>query len=236
MRKALLLVLSLIVSTGCFDFVEPDLPEAGAPAILQAAIHVDSDGTVQFDGLLAPALTVDGFERVIQNDTIRVFGIGVGSDSVLPNSSRIYHFNERVPAVGAQPISLEAPDIEDVLANPPVIRWQNIRRIDADTIMWQAPADLVLRIAKTESSEPAPQGRQWIVDLISEEGNFRIGSNGIPPDSIRIPAYYVPASALGRVSAVLTYFQNGTYRVAPGDYVLALTTDTRARWTILVKR
>ena len=233
MRKRYLApILCAAICTGCVEFLEPDLPEAGAPAVMQANIRLSSDGVLHFRGDLAPALSFDGFQRDVPNDTVTVMGVRIPSDTVLPNNTRRYAYDEPIANPFTRPITFTAPLVDEVFATPPSVSWDNFRRVDGDTVAWQPGTELVLRIARVPGSEPRPQISQWSVDLVSTEGNFRIGATGVPPETIRIPPYYMPASANGRVTAVFTYFQIASFRPAPGDYVLTLGADLQLQWIV----
>ena len=232
-RGHLLVALALCTAlVGCFEFEEPDLPEAGAPAILQAAIHVDDAAQLHFTATLAPALTLEGLQREIPNDTIVVNGLRTVPIEYKRNGTREYDFRSAQPDANTRPLSIVPPRIEAVQAPPPVVQWPTIQRLDGDSILLPAGRELLLRLRRVGTEVPAPQTRSWALDLVSAESNFRIGGGGAPPDSIRIPPQFIPAAQNGRISAVLTYFQSGVYRPAPGDYLMNLTADVRVRWLI----
>jgi hypothetical protein len=228
------LVCACIVLAGCFDFVEPDLPESGAPVVLQAATHLTETGRLHFTATLAPALSLEGFLRRVPNDTIVVHGIRLSPDSLARNGSRYYDETRVLPELLGRPLLLAAPRVPEVVAQAPAVRWESVRAL-ADTIVVAANQDLVLRVQLVGTpSDPQPQQRQWAVDLVAEDFVFRIGADGAPPDSIRIPSYWIPTDRDGQIDAYLTYFLSGIYRPPPGDFVTILTADTRIRWTVHV--
>lgn len=232
-RSHLLVALALgPLAAACFDFEEPDLPEAGAPAVLQAAIHVSDSARLHFTATLVPALTIDGLQRAIADDTIRVNGLRASPTEYKRNGTREYDFRSAQPDAFSRPISIVAPRIDDVLAAAPAVQWPTLQRLDADTVVLPPGRDLLLRVRRVGAEAPAAQTRSWALDLVSAEANFRLGGGGAPPDTIRVPPQFIPAAANGRLGAVLTYFQSGVYRPAPGDYILNLTADVRVRWII----
>ena len=232
-RGHLLVTLTLaLTNAACFDFEEPDLPEAGAPAILQAAIHVSDAGLLHFTATLAPALTLEGLEREIVNDTIVVNGLRFGPRAVRRNGTREYDAETAQAAPAGTPLSLISPRIADVQASPPAVQWPTVQRLDPDSLVYTRGTELMLRARLVGAESPAPQLRSWTVELASTEARFTLGGSGRPPETIRVPPQFVPEAQNGRVTAILTYFQSGVYRPAPGDYLLTLNSDVRVRWLL----
>ena len=220
---------------GCVDFVESDLSEAGAPAAFQAIIHVDDNGRLQVSGILLPGLTADGIRRTVPNDTIRVYGLPFGPTESKPNGTRTYDLQTQLagPEPGGRPLTLAPPAVTGSFAPPTSIQWQGVRRLDPDTIVAPAGTDIVLHAELTPATTmPAPVSRSWNVDLVSAEGNFRFGANGVPPASIRIPSFWIPNASNGRIAVFLTFFQSGAYRPPPGDYSVSAAADVRIRWNV----
>jgi hypothetical protein len=234
-KHALLFGLALLPGCADFDFLTPDFPERGAPAVFQANIYVDETGVFRLDGSLAPGLTADGFRRGVRSDTVRVSGLILTPGSIRSNGTRDYAFPAQVsdPSTFVRPIGIVVPTLTEIRAVPPIFQWYGLRRIDPDTVVATRGEDLVLRIANDQSlSQPAPQIRQWFLALSSIEGSFQLGGQNEPPDVIRVPSYWVPAAANGRITATLTYYVAGTYQPAPGDYLLILGVNMRMRWNI----
>jgi hypothetical protein len=230
-----LLGFCLLVTAGCFDFLDPDLPETGAPVVLETNLSFDETGLLQAGALLAPALTVDGFRRAVLVDTLRVSSVAITPDSVRPNGTRRYRFSTTVhdPVGFVRPLRIATPTVADVRATQPVIDWFALQRADPDTLIFGTGQDLMLNlIVEPGESRPAPDQRVWSLELVTDSGRFRLGAPGRPPPSIRVPAYWVPPSGNSRVTAYLTYFLAGTYRPAPGDYLHSLTASLRIRWNI----
>jgi hypothetical protein len=117
-------------------------------------------------------------------------------------------------------------------APPTSIQWQGVRRLDPDTIVATVGTDIVLHVQLTATTLPTPDTRSWNVDLVSADGNFRFGANGVPPASIRIPSFWIPNASNGRIAVFLTFFQSGAYRPPPGDYSVSATADVRIRWNV----
>jgi hypothetical protein len=225
----------LLVVSGCFDFVEPDLPEAGAPAVLQTSLSLNETGQLQAGALLAPALTLDGLRRAVLVDTLRVSSVAITPDSVRPNGTREYRLSTIVqdPIGFTRPLRIKSPTVADVRAASPIIEWFALQRADPDTVIFGAGQDLLLNlIVEPGESRPAPDQRTWSLELVTDSGTFRIGAQGRPPATLRVPAYWVPPSGNGRVTAYLSYLLTGTYRPAPGDYLHTLSVNLRIRWNI----
>jgi hypothetical protein len=135
----------------------------------------------------------------------------------------------------ADPILIEAPAVDDVAAPPPVARWFTVRRAGPDTIRLAAGADLVLVLdTAAPAPEPRPDTRQWVLALTGADGTFTIAATGAPPDSILVPARWIPAPADGVVQVRLTDQQSAQLRPPPGDYIALLTMSTRITWTVLI--
>ncbi len=230
-------VIGAALLGGCadFEFLTPDLPESGAPAVFQANIYVDETGSFRLDGSLVPGLNADGFRRAVRNDTVRISTLSFPPNSIAGNGTRQYAQPAQIadPASFTRPLLVRAPSLSDITAVPPVFQWYGLSRLDGDSIIIARGSELVLRVANQAArSEPAPQIRQWFLELASEETSFRLGGQGEPPDTIRVPSYWLPAAANGRISAYLTYYVAGSYRPVPGDYLVILGANIRLRWNI----
>ena len=221
---------------GCFDFVEPDLPEAGAPAVLQTTISTDETGRFQAGALLVPSLTVEGLNRRIPDDTLRVSGFKLVPSAVRKNDTREYALATTLPdpATRLRPIRVQAPLVTGVVAQPPSVDWFALERADPDTVIARANQDLELHlIVEPGQSQPQPNQRLWNLDLVGEDSLiFRIGAQGLPPATLRIPSYWIPASRNGHLAAYLTYHLTGTYRPTPGDYIHVMNATQRIRWNV----
>ncbi|MGQ0813853.1 MAG: hypothetical protein ACT4O1_05250 [Gemmatimonadota bacterium] len=233
-RHALSFMLA-VSCAGCWDFVEPDFPEAGAPAVLQANVFVDPAGVATITGLLAPGLTFAGFQREVVNDTLIVYGFGIAPSAIRPNGSREYRFSGPIANVFDRPLELVAPEVEDIIGPPPQVRWFSIQKVGPDTVVWQRGTDLVLRVDTVlATSVPQPQIRQWFLDLRGSDRSFRLSSDGLPPDEIRIPAGFVPAAQQGIIIATLTFFQSDLQRSPANDYIGNISFTVALRWIVKV--
>jgi hypothetical protein len=79
------------------------------------------------------------------------------------------------------------------------------------------------------------QVRQWFLDLSGPQGVIRVSGSGFPPDSMRIPPQWLPATAPSVVSASLLYFQSAQVREPPGDYIGNISMDARLQWLVLLR-
>jgi hypothetical protein len=220
----------------CIDFVEPDLPELGAPVVLQVGVVIVDVVSAGVDARLAPGLDADGFRRSVSRAALRVAGVAIDPDTVLRNGTHVYDAELVLARSPADPILIEAPAVDDVAAPPPVARWFTVRRVGPDTVRLAAGADLVLVLDTSAAApDPPPATRQWVLALTGANGTFTIASTGIPPDTLVVPARWLPAPADGVVQARLVAQQSAQLRPPPGDYVALLTLDTRITWTVLVE-
>jgi hypothetical protein len=226
--------LAAWMSAGCWDFVAPDFPEAGAPAVLQLNVSVDEAGTVGVNGVLAPGLDIGGVIRDVADDTIEVFGVRIGPSAVRRNGTREYNFTQRVPSVTlSTPLDIRAPDVNNVPGPPPQIHWFGIRKTDPDTLRWTRGTDLVLHLENDlGTSVPQPGLRQWFLQL---NGNvaFRISSDGFPPEELRIPPQFVPASVSKVVLVTLSFFQSA--QIFSNTYIGNFGHNVLIRWIIKVE-
>jgi hypothetical protein len=228
------LLLPLLLA-GCIDFVEPDLPERGAPAVIQAAIRLTDLGDAQLEALLAPGLDRSGLRREVTRDTVIVLGRAVTPDSIARNGSRRYRDSWSAPAaVVAGPVTFRAPLLENLNAAPPELIWTGARRLGPDTIDIVRGQDLVLVVGPGAGSGlPSPDVQQWFLRLEGDDGAFNISADGPPPDTIQVPARWIPEG--GQVATRLIYAQSAVFEDTPGDYVGLITLDIRLHWTVRVQ-
>jgi hypothetical protein len=219
--------------TACIDFVEPDLPERGAPAVFQGALRVWDDGRVVVDGLLAPGLDADAVRRILIREAIVAMNRAVEPASIARNGSRSY-FSQwtTTPDSVAGVLVLEGPRVETG-SPPPSFRWSGITTPQDDTVAVVAGADVMLRLTVAAAETPAPQTRQWLVQMTGAGGTFRFGGDGAPPDSLLVPAYWLPEPADGLIAVTLSYTRSMAIQ-QPSDYIGVLLLDTRVQWTLRV--
>lgn len=233
--KRLIPLLVALASAGCLDFAEPDLPDIGAPAILEANISLRADGTFVVNANLVPGLTVDALTRSFpQGDSIVVYGHAIKPHTTTAAERRMYNFGDSAGArLFDRPLTLEAPMVEDVRAIPRPISWRTARRAGPDTVVARRGDDLVLPVGRTGTAHSiTPQREEWILFLTTESQTYRVGANGPPPDSIVVPARWIPTPTNGKVRLLLWHSLNTTLREFPGDYILNLSALVEVGWNL----
>jgi len=233
-RRPLFLILLSLCGAGCYDFVEPDFPEAGGPALLQASAYADENGSLQINALLAPGLDANGVERTVPNDTLDIYGLKLAPKDVSNNGSRTYSFfGEKSGFSITAPFDVNGPRIDDVVGPPPRVHWFAIKRTDPDTVVWTRGTDLVLHVDTAVGvSLPPPAIRQWFLTLSGASPSFRVSSDGLPPTTLRIPVEWVPTPANGFIVVTLSYFQGGQQQGPSRDYIGNITFNITLRWII----
>jgi hypothetical protein len=228
-------VLAVLAAVGCVDFIQPELPELGAAAIIEATIRLTDRGTVEIDARLVPGLDEAGFRRGVRLDTIEVLGRRIGADSIARNGTRRYVEQwEAGREIVGEPITFHAPELSGVSATPPAVRWAGVRRADSDTVVLDRGSELRLLVAPGDGSlDPPPDIRQWFLRLDGDDGGFNIGADGPPPDTIFVPSRWIPAG--DTVHVRLIFSQSVLLQQPPGDYVGLVTLDTRLFWTLLLR-
>lgn len=224
--------LPILALAACIDFVEPDLPSLGAPAVIQATIRLTDQGEAELDALLAPGLDEAGLRRAVTRDTILVLGRPVVPDSIAHNGSRHYRAVWPSPATAvAEPVTFRAPSLGSLTARPPEVVWAGARRVGPDTLRVAAGQDLFLEVGPGAGSQlPQPDRQQWFLRLEGDSSAFNISADGPPPDTIQVPSRWIPPG--NEVAARLIYAQSAVIEDAPGDYVGLITLDIRLNWTV----
>lgn len=230
----MILAVALLVA-GCIDFVEPDLPLRGAPAVIDATIRIFDTGRLEVSGTLAPGLDDGGLLRMLTRDSLHAAGFDVAASAVADNGSRTYALERDVsPDLVAGEIVFRAPGVEGVSA-PPAARWHAARRLDPDTLVISTAGDLHLHIDSSLGDfDPAVDIRQWFLTLDGGDDEFRLSANGPPPDTIIVPPRWLPAAPEGSIEARLTYFQSARIGDIDADYIALFTLDARLRWVLVV--
>ena len=224
---------ALVASLGaCIDFVEPDLPERGAPAVVQATLRAGDDGSLAVEALLTPGLDEDGFRRTLLREALIVADTAIAPIDVARNGTRSYVAAFATAFAPEGEIRFEAPVVRAVGAAPPSVAWSGIRALDDDTVRVSIGDDLVLRITTEGAEDPRPELRQWQVQLTAAERSFRLGGDGVPPDTIVVPARWLPPPDEGHIAARLSYTRSAEIRRSPGDYVGLVLLDVRLNWTV----
>jgi len=226
------LIAVSVLLAGCIDFVEPELPELGAPAVIQVTMRVTDRGEAEVEALLAPGLDRAGLQRTVLRDTLFVLGRAVVPDSIARNGSRRYRDAWQASAGAvAEPVTFRAPHLADLGASPPEVTWTGARRLGPDTLAVVRGGDVVLEVGGGAGTAlPEPELQQWFLRLEGEEGAFNISADGPPPDTIQIPARWIPAGR--EVAARLIFAQSAVLEEGPGDYVGLITLDIRLHWTL----
>lgn len=218
---------------GCIDFVAPDLPELGAPAVLQARLRLEQGRTLHLDAVLAPGLDERGLRRTLREAAIRLQDVSLSPDSVLPNGTHVYTGRLELEPGANDAILLRGPTVDGVGAPPPLVSWQVVRRAGPDTVMLAAGELRLALILPVAESAPAPDLRQWVVSLTgADDEAYTISANGPPPDTVVIPPQFVPSLARGQVDVRFAELQSVQLRPLPGDYIALITLDNTIRWTV----
>jgi hypothetical protein len=228
---------SILCAAGCWDFVEPDFPEAGAPAVLQATAIVSENGAFSFDALLAPGLAIGGVQRRVLRDTLDVYNLKLGPVSVRRNGSREYAVTDtlNIADVLALPFELRGPVVEGITGPPPQVRWFGYRKADPDTITWTRGTDLLLHVRMTAgASLPAPPIRQWFLEIRGSSRSFRISADSLPPNDLRIPAAWVPESEGDTLTVFFSFHQAGRQESPAKDYIGNIAWTVLLQWFVRV--
>lgn len=225
----------LLAVAGCYDFVEPDFPEAGAPAVLQATAFRDIAGNISITAQLVPGLAIGGIQREIPNDTLEIYGLRLTPKEIKKNGTRIYGFEGPALVAATFPFVLAAPGVAGVIGPPPRAQWFPVRKTDGDTIVWKRGSELVLHVDTALGvSTPTPPIRQWFLELRGADRSFRVSSDGPPPLTLRIPPEWVPAVNTQTFPVFLSYFQSGQQQSPNRDYIGIISFNTQMRWTIRI--
>jgi hypothetical protein len=232
----LVAVVLVVQATACIDFVEPDLAERGAAAVLEATFRVHDRGRIELEARLAPGLDRSGFVRVLERESFRLGRIEVAPSAVQPNGTRVFSFaRDTLRGVAASALRFEGPVVRGA-PPPPAGVWFGLGRVDADTIPWVPGADLVLRVdAEPGPSDPAPAIRQWFLTLEGRDGSVRLSADGAPPGAIVLPAGWVPAPRDTTVEVRLVYLQSLRTGAEGEAYIGLITLDARMEWTVRVR-
>lgn len=221
-------LLLLLAGSGCIDFIEPELPDRGAPAVLQMTLRLLETGTAELEGRLVPGLDAAGVPRRVSDPKIRVLGRHIDPDSTTSAGTRFYQA-QWTQAAGANPLEAAGPEVAR-LAAAPGFRWYGIQKPGPGTVNVQQGADLPLVVAvDSRPAEPEPGIRQWFLTLSDTAHVFRLSADGPPPSEIVVPARWVPA---GDSVAVLLIYQQSSKIEASAEYIGLMTLDIRLAWTV----
>jgi hypothetical protein len=218
----------------CIDFVDPNIPDAGGPAVISATSVISERGTIDVRAVLNPGLDLAGIRRIVPDPGLAVNDTVIAPDRIQRDGDRIYQslFAFDV-ATGRVAVRFLAPPVPGIAAPPPTAHLVGIRRMGPDTLRIASGSDLLIRLAREPgTSEPEPLSRQWFLTLAADTAEFRLGGNGPPPDTILVPARFIPAG--DSLEVRLIYQQLAEAQAPPGDYVGVFTLDTRLFWTVRV--
>jgi hypothetical protein len=222
-----------VAASACIDFVEPDLPFRGEPALYQGVLRVWDDGRVGADGSLRPGFDDDAVQREVRRETLRALNRTVPPAAVGEDGTHTYNdgwTTTRDSVAGA--LVFEAPLLAGD-APPPGFRWSGVATPQDDTLMVARGADLTLVVETGSIEEPAPNTRQWLLSLSGSSGTLRIGADGVPPDTLLVPARFLPLPNAGFFAATLSYTRSLAVP-QPSEYTGILTLDARIDWVVRV--
>jgi len=224
------LTLASLCAAGCIDFVEPELPARGAPAVLELTLRLLETDTTQVEGRLVPGLDEAGVPRRVMDAQLHAIGRGIEPAATAKSGTRVYRTDWPGGAADAAgPIEARGPAVEGLLS--PGIRWYAMRRSGPAAVALEAAADLRLTVEVIAgSAEPAPEIRWWFLTLSDTAGAFRLGGDGPPPDTIVVPARWVPAG--DSISALLLYQQSTSIGSPDGKYIGLFSLDSRVFWVV----
>lgn len=237
-RGHLPLALSALLVGACdIDFADPVFPNAGAPALVTVSVSLQPQGVAFVNGRVQPGRDSTGVTRVPADSTLFVAGFAIEADTVEARNTLV--FSELLQLSESQlrdSIVIATPPIHGIFAEPPRVRWYGMVRVGPDTVSVGPGEDLVLRVeSRLGTADPPVQVRQWFMDLNGPTGTFRLSGTGFPPDTLRIPPQWIPATGPASVFASLLYYQSATLRPEPGDYIGSISMDARVQWSIRVR-
>jgi hypothetical protein len=220
--------------SACLDFVEPEIPHAGAPATLNVSLLVFNELTAALTARLEAGFDGVGLPRRVVDETLRLSGQPLQPAQRLEDGALLYEATQAVtPADVLGPITVVPPSVTGT-TSPTAPTWLGMRRVGPDTLQLAAGTDLMLDL------EVAAGGtadiRQWFLQLVGSEGSaIRLSADGPPPERLVVPAVWVPAPAGdGVIHAHLTYIQSETTAGPFGDYVVSASLQIRLSWVVRV--
>jgi hypothetical protein len=223
--------LACAVSAGCVDLAEPRLPNLGAPAFLNLTMRQIPGLPFEATGTLTAGRDSAGIRRRLLTPLVVVSEpLTFGEPNA--QGSFVISMKPPVPADYAGPFEVQPPIIEGV-AEPVVFRWWGMRRLDPDTVQPDALGDVSLHVeSELGPAQPAGRSQQWFLEMRGDFGSIRVSGDGPPPPTLRIPSQFIPPAPDKRVDISLIYIQSSTTIPAPGNYIAAVTLDTRASWVL----
>lgn len=225
---------SCMAVLACIDFVDPNIPDAGGAAVISAIAVFSDRGTADVRATFNPGLDVTGVRRPVADPGLLVNDTVIQPDRIQRDGDRLYEaLYPFDPATETVTVEFLAPAVAGIAASRPAASLSGVRRIGPDTLRMVSGSDLLLRLtAEPGTSAPAPLSRQWFLTLAAATTEFRLGGNGPPPDTILIPARFIPAG--DSLEVRLIYQQLVEAEPPPGDYIGIFTFDVRLFWTVRV--
>jgi hypothetical protein len=237
-RRAVLALVTAIAAgallSACLDFVEPEIPHAGAPATLNVSLLVSNERTASLTARLEAGFDGVGLPRRVLDETLRLSGQPLHPAHRLEDGALLYEATLAVtPADVLGPITVVPPSVTGTTP-PPAPTWLGVRRIGPDTLQLSAGADLVLDLEVAVGGTAVI--RQWFLELVGSEGSaIRLSADGPPPERLVVPAIWVPAPAAdGAITATLTYIQSETRAGPAADYVVSAALQIRLSWVVRI--
>jgi hypothetical protein len=229
----LLTALVAVTLSGCFDFVEPDIPNADTPATLLVAIAITDGDRAIVTGRLHPGFDQIGIRRPLDSQPLAAFGREIQPWQVAPDTMLAYQDTLALgPGAALGPIVVEPPPVPGTTAPDPMT-WAGIQRLGPDTLVLAQGADLTVELEVSQGGTAAI--RQWFMVLTGDAGTFRVSSDGPPPERITIPARWLPTPGPeGTLAVTLTDIQSETRAGPAGDYVVSGTVSSRVGWTVRI--
>lgn len=259
-RVARVLVAALVLlSAGCIDFLAPKGQAGNTPTRLDVVLHLARNPTLScpgcitseytriptpavtgpdttvawLEGTLDPGTDLSGETRTVLDGAPRVLGVSVAPADTTALGRRHYASRWTLPGDSVGPVVLEAPRVAALSPPDPVVHWSVPWSQSADTVRLAPGQDLplVLTVRPDTASRPAPNFENWQVEVSGTRG-FRIGADGPPPDTLVIPARFLPPSPDSTLVARMSIVEGIT--PAPGqNYQIVFALSVALAWIIV---
>lgn len=247
-----------LLSAGCVDFIAPQGRASNSPTRLDLSLHIarnpslscpgcitseytriptpgvtGSDTAVAWvDGTLDPGTDLAGETRRVLDAAPRVLGVTIRPADTTALGRRHYAARWVLSSDSVAPVVLEAPQVADVTAPSPVVHWSVPWSQPADTVRLAPGQDLPLVVTVRPSPQsPAPTLENWSVDVRGTRG-FRIGADGPPPDTLVIPARFLPPSSDSTLVARMNIVEAITPR-SDQDYQIVFVLTVALAWIVV---